>query len=102
MFRRDTPKYYRCVKCASGHVTNNRIEKKRKLVELYGGKCIKCGYSKYIGALEFHHRNPKEKKFAISGSGLVRSMEALIKEAGKCDMLCSNCHKEIENHFEVA
>ena len=26
-------------------------------VEYKGGKCVKCGYKRYKGALEFHHRN---------------------------------------------
>jgi predicted Zn-ribbon and HTH transcriptional regulator len=46
--------------------------------------CSRCGYDKYIGALDFHHRDPKEK------SGAVNSVE----EARKCDLLCANCHRE--------
>ena len=30
-----------------------------------GGKCEKCGYNKYLGALEFHHLNSEEKDFTI-------------------------------------
>lgn len=42
----------------------NQIQRwiKRKLdaIEYLGGKCISCGYSKYYGALEFHHRDPTQ------------------------------------------
>lgn len=44
------------------------VEKRRKLIRLKaiehaGGKCINCGYNKYPGVLEFHHRNQAEKEF---------------------------------------
>ena len=30
-----------------------------------GGKCQKCGYDTYLGALEFHHIDPSQKDFTI-------------------------------------
>jgi hypothetical protein len=33
------------------------------MIEYKGGCCVRCGYDKYQGALEFHHLNPKEKDF---------------------------------------
>jgi DNA-binding CsgD family transcriptional regulator len=75
----------------------NRIQKlKQMAVEYLGGKCMKCGYNKCIWVLEFHHRNPKEKEFAI-GKYFSRSWEKLKKELDKCDLLCANCHRE--KHF---
>ena len=65
---------------------------KKKLVKLFGGKCIKCGYNKCIQALHFHHRNPEEKEFSIARTG--KSFEACVKEAKKCDLLCANCHAQ--------
>lgn len=61
------------------------------LVEEHGGKCIKCGYNKFISALHFHHRDPSQKSFHLNGS---RSLETKRKEAQKCDLLCANCHAE--------
>ncbi len=72
-----------------------RIHKvKKKLVEEFGGKCSICGYSKYLGALEFHHKDPKEKEFTIASRN-TRAYDKLKKEADKCLLVCSNCHKEI-------
>lgn len=77
--------------------SNNVIEWRRrakiKLVEYKGGKCERCGYDKCIKALEFHHLNPKEKDFTISGKSW--SFERLKKEVDKCILVCSNCHSEI-------
>lgn len=87
---------YRCGKCASAWVIQHRQHKKARLVELFGGKCIVCGYKKYAGALDFHHTNPKEKEFALSVKGLSYSWDSLVKEARKCVLVCKNCHTEIE------
>lgn len=69
---------------------------KLKLVNYKGGKCENCGYNTCIDALEFHHKNPNEKDFTISGKSW--SFEKLKKESDKCILVCSNCHKEI--HYE--
>lgn len=87
---------YRCGKCASSWVIQNRRRKKEKLVELFGGKCSICGYKKYAGALDFHHTNPKEKSFALSVKGLSYSWDSLVREAQKCVLVCKNCHTEVE------
>ena len=87
---------FRCGKCASFWVIKNRRNKKEKLVEQFGGKCVVCGYKKYAGALDFHHLNPKTKSFALSVKGLSYSWESLVQEARKCILVCKNCHTEIE------
>ena len=90
--------YYRCLRCRSEAVSKRRRKLKKKLVEYFGGKCIKCGYSKCIWALTFHHKDPKEKDFTIS-SGDTRAWKTLLGEAKKCDLVCMNCHAEL--HYEV-
>lgn len=72
--------------------------KKRKIdaIEYKGGKCERCGYNKYYGALEFHHRNPSEKDFQWNKLRLM-SWDKIVKEINKCDLLCSNCHREVHN-----
>jgi len=75
-------------------------ERKRMLVAIMGGACTKCGYSKNIYALEFHH--PKEKHFYISEC-LTRMTNRqfnlmLIAEVKNYTiLLCSNCHREEHN-----
>lgn len=66
---------------------------KLKLIEYKGGGCQICGYNKSIGALSFHHLDPNEKDFSISGKSL--SFDKLKKETDKCILVCSNCHSEI-------
>jgi 5-methylcytosine-specific restriction endonuclease McrA len=86
----------RCGKCASSWVIENRRRKKQKLANEFGGMCVVCGYKKYVGALDFHHVNAKEKSFALSVKGLSYSWESILTEAKKCVLVCKNCHSEIE------
>lgn len=84
-----------CIKCRSERVANRRAKLKELAVEYKGGSCVKCGYSKCLRALEFHHINPSEKDFSISADGNTRSFEKLKVELDKCIMVCANCHREI-------
>jgi DNA invertase Pin-like site-specific DNA recombinase len=74
-----------------------RKRKKQELVEYKGGCCEKCGYDKSIEALQFHHLNPNEKDFTISGKSY--SIERLKKEVDKCILVCANCHIEIHEEL---
>lgn len=80
------------------------FQRKVNLIELKGGKCMGCGYDKNISALDFHHRNSNEKEFSLDMRILSNSKWInIIKEVDKCDLLCSNCHREKhypENTFE--
>lgn len=79
-----TAKYYR--------------KRKRRLVDMLGGKCQKCGYDKCLSALEFHHLNPEEKESQREFQNGGKKFEQKIKE-GKITLLCANCHRE-EHHSD--
>lgn len=87
-----------CLKCSPS--TTNPTKKfqafKINWIKNHGGGCSKCGYNKCIDALEFHHKDPNTKKFSISNKG-NHSIENLIEEAKKCDILCANCHREVHS-----
>ena len=85
---------YQCTKCNTEAVQRRRDKLKIMAVEYKGGCCERCGYDKFIGALEFHHKNPLEKDFGISSSGWTRSFEKMKPELDKCILLCANCHRE--------
>lgn len=69
------------------------------MINYKGGKCEKCGYKKSLAALEFHHKNPAEKDFAIADSKRRSFNELVKKELDKCMLVCANCHREI--HEEI-
>lgn len=75
-------------------------QKKLELIELFGGKCEKCGYDKNISAFDFHHKNPYEKNFEIKIQNIKsKSDEEILEEAMKCMLLCSNCHRELHSPY---
>lgn len=85
-------------KAAQGGSVKEWLKKtKLKLINHRGGKCVICGYSKYIGALQFHHVNPSEKSFTISGK--TKAFSSLLAESEKCVILCANCHAEVHGGF---
>lgn len=80
----------------SKSVVDWRVRTKQKLVDYKGGECSKCGYNKCLAAMEFHHLDPNEKDFTISGKSW--SFERLKSEADKCILVCNRCHTEI--HYD--
>ena len=64
------------------------------MIEIMGGCCKLCGYSKCTAALEFHHIDPTQKDFTFSKSKNL-SWDKIDKELQKCILVCANCHREI-------
>lgn len=94
-----------CKKCEVYSSKKYRIKLKEKAVAYKGGACFKCGYNKSLRALDFHHRDPLEKDFAIGesrqGKKIVRNWEQLKPELDKCDLLCKNCHCEVHEIVDI-
>jgi hypothetical protein len=88
--------HYRCARCNSQAVSDRRRRVKRILVEEAGGSCALCGYDRFPGALQFHHREPSTKSFELSRNGVTRSLFEARAAAAKCVLLCGNCHAEVE------
>ena len=89
----------RCPECKYVIQDRRRKRIRAKLISLHGGKCRKCGYDKYKGALHFHHKNPKDKKFGLSLGNMEKPWKTLVKEAAKCILRCSNCHAELRGDY---
>jgi hypothetical protein len=87
--------YYRCLRCSSEAVIRRRRNVRLRLIQEFGGACVMCGYDVPI-ALEFHHLDRNAKSFGLAARGMTRSYDSLRAEAGKCILLCSNCHAQVE------
>lgn len=70
---------------------------KERAVAYKGGSCERCGYDRCVAALTFHHRDPTTKSFGIAEKGVTRSWKRVKEELDKCDLLCANCHAEVEH-----
>ena len=89
---------YQCKTCFNKRCVEAGQERVKQLKLHYGGKCIKCGYSKSLSALQFHHTDPSEKEFSLGNKRGI-SWEEQIKELNKCELVCANCHAEI--HYGI-
>lgn len=56
--------------------------------------CARCGET-FLACLDFHHRDPKKKLFAIGVRAGAVGLKALQEEVAKCDVICSNCHRKL-------
>ena len=59
--------------------------------------CKTCPERRYW-VLEFHHRDRDDKIDNINIFVTNGNFKALKKEIRKCDVLCSNCHKDLHHH----
>lgn len=83
------------IKCKNKYyVTQNRRNTKLKALDYKGGSCQRCGYNRCKEALDFHHLDPSVKEFGLSKNGNTRNWEKVKEEIDKCQLLCSNCHRE--------
>lgn len=82
--------------CPSCNTNRRRFVIKEKMILYKGGKCSRCGYNRCNAALEFHHLDPQQKSFSLA-SNHSRSWKTIQKELDKCILVCSNCHREIND-----
>lgn len=97
--RRENPEQYKKDGRSSTAALRMRKRKlKARLVEFFGGKCTICGIEDDPCIYDFHHRDPLKKEFELSRLvARTRDWDIVLKEAQKCDLLCSNCHRKIHN-----
>lgn len=90
------PRSY-CKQCWSSKAMDRQKNLKQQCVDYKGGKCCRCGYDRCIAALEFHHTDPTQKEFGIAQVKSRSINESIKSELDKCELVCSNCHREIHS-----
>lgn len=83
-----------CKLCMRQQVVNRQRKYKQQALDYKGGKCELCGYNRYQGALEFHHKDPSQKDFGMSKFSRNTLSDEAKAELDKCSLLCANCHRE--------
>ena len=78
----------------SAHVKKSRY-KRRDLLRRYKDQpCADCGVRYPYYVMDFDHvRGEKFKNLSQAWIACV-SLEKLLAEVAKCDVVCSNCHRE--------
>lgn len=69
-----------------------RLSKEAAIRDLKAVPCMDCGvqYPPYV--MDFDHRPGEVKLFNVSGAR--RCLRVMLEEIAKCDVVCSNCHRE--------
>lgn len=62
------------------------------MAALKQGPCMDCGVNYPYYVMDWDHRPGEEKLFNLS-RGKQRTVEAIIAETKKCDLVCANCHR---------
>ena len=74
------------------------LRRKCLLIAEAGGRCTRCGYSRNLAALTWHHTDPAKKSFNLDMCALSNRSDGEVRtELAKCVLLCANCHAE--EHF---
>jgi hypothetical protein len=84
-------------------IRKRRVQKLLTWVSQYKAArgCKYCPESESV-CLDFHHRDPKKKEINIATAVQYGwSKQRLMKEITKCDVVCSNCHRKLENGISV-
>lgn len=55
--------------------------------------CMDCKKQYPYYVMDFDHRDGSTKEYNLSQMRFV-SKEKFLEEASKCDIVCSNCHRE--------
>lgn len=70
-----------------------RIENRVKIFDyLSSHPCVDCGETDVL-VLEFDHRNPETKRWAIGFIVARKPWRFVLAEIAKCDVRCANCHR---------
>ena len=90
-------KIFCCDKCSNKYyVDKKRLDLKFKSFVYKGAKCSMCGFKGLPACFDFHHKDASKKSFSISHAPHTRSWERTKLELDKCDLLCANCHRQVE------
>ncbi len=94
--------YFRHKDAHRTRIRQQRAERKRELVRLFGGQCSECGYNDSYAALDFDHLDPNTKEFQIGQQISTMRWDRLVREAEKCRLLCANCHRRLTYESDKA
>ena len=66
----------------------------RMLDRLKQRPCADCGGRFPSCAMDFDHRDPRQKRYTVSRMVGRAGTERIMAEVAKCDIVCANCHRD--------
>lgn len=84
-----------CIRCHNErqkkYIKSSRNKKRDALNALKDVPCKDCGGSFPPYVMDFDHLG--DKKFGIADGMTIFTLDELLEEVKKCDVVCSNCHR---------
>jgi hypothetical protein len=74
--------------------TAYREEHIKLLADLRTVPCLDCGGTFRFFVMQFDHRDPREKQYMVSMMVGRTGTEKILAEVAKCDIVCTNCHRD--------
>jgi hypothetical protein len=71
-----------------------RREQMDLLIRLRGLPCADCRGTFPVCAMEFDHRDSRKKNGLVSQMAGRVTIQHLLEEIAKCDIVCTNCHRD--------
>jgi hypothetical protein len=76
------------------HRRNNRKKIQAIIQDAKSVPCADCGIKYPYYVMDFDHRGDKEFNIGGFSKAQVHTAEKILAEIAKCDVVCSNCHRE--------
>lgn len=75
------------------NVKEYTVRRRVLLWQIKDTPCADCGgrFPPYV--MDFDHKDPTQKEFTIAAYLNRVSLERLMAEVAKCDIVCANCHR---------
>lgn len=83
--------YQRRSERAKAYVNRRRKATRKLLDAIKNVPCMDCGGTFHPAAMQFDHRDPSTK-VANVGQMTNHSLQKVMEEVAKCDIVCANCH----------
>lgn len=75
-------------------LVNERYKKNQELIiQNKNAPCVTCGKSFHFAAMDFNHID-QSSKFRDVAKMLHLKQETILAEINKCELICSNCHRD--------
>ena len=69
-----------------------RSKRRQKIQTIKDVPCVDCGIKYHYCVMQFDHRPEFIKVAGINTLLTTSTMEAVLNEIKKCDVVCANCH----------
>jgi hypothetical protein len=83
--------------CKSHYRKKRRSVIKQQCIDFLGGACQACGGKFPQAVYDFHHTDPSGKDAHPSLLFDDASLDLIVNEVLKCELLCANCHRIVHN-----